>query len=106
MQGLTNSEDIMGVTHKRHLHHRVSMGEEGSMAVPKIQAPDFDVLVGRPADQQMGVGRDVHGECGELVAVQAQEEFQAVCEEDLDGAVEKSSCQQLACTRINLLHAT
>ena len=46
----------------------------------------------------MGVGGNVHGEHWQLVAVQAQEELQAVSEENLDRAVQQCNSQQLACT--------
>ncbi len=87
----------MSIAHEGDLHDRVSMCKEGPVAVSEVQAPDLDVLVSRPADKQVGVRRDVHGKRRELVAVQAQEELQAVREEDLDGAVQQGHCHELAC---------
>ena len=52
---LTSSEDIMRVVHKGHLHDRVSMCKKAPVAVPKVQAPDLDILVCSTADEEGAV---------------------------------------------------
>jgi len=52
---LTSSEDVMRVVHKGHLHDRVSMCKQAPVAVPKVQAPDFDILVCTTADKEGAV---------------------------------------------------
>lgn len=86
-KGLTSSEEVVGALHKSDLHDRVSMGKEAAVAVPKVQAPDLDVLVSGAADQESAVRGDVHAQHRQLVAVQGQEELEAICEEDLDGGI-------------------
>ena len=70
MEGLTSSKDVVGVVNEGHLHDRVGMGKQTAVAVPKVQPPDLDVLVGGPTDQEGAVGGDVHGQHRQLVAVQ------------------------------------
>lgn len=64
------------------------MRKQAPVAVPKVQSPDLDVLVGRTTDQQGAVRGDVHAQHRQLVAVQGQEELEGVCEEELDGGVQ------------------
>ena len=66
-----------------HLHDGVGVRKDGAVAVAKVEAPDFDVLVGGAADEEGGVGADIHAEHGQLVAIQGQEELQRVHEEHL-----------------------
>lgn len=73
------------------------MRKERAVTVAKVKAPDLDVLVGRPAHEQVGIRGDVHSQHRQLVTVQAQEELEAVQEENFDGAVQQSGCQKLAC---------
>ena len=47
----------------------VIMGEDRLVAVSEVKTPDFDVAVGRTGDEERRVGRDVHTQYGEFVAV-------------------------------------
>ena len=51
----TSSEDVMRIVHKGHLHDRVSMCKKAPVAVPKVQAPDLDILVCSTADEEGAV---------------------------------------------------
>ena len=61
----------------------VGMGEEGLVAVPKVEAPDLDVLVRGAGDDELVVVADREREHRQFVAVQREEEAQRVLEEDL-----------------------
>ena len=54
------------------------------MAIAKVQAPDFYVLVGRAADKQRAIGGDVHGQHRKLVPIKRQEELEGIDEQYLD----------------------
>jgi len=53
------------------------------VTIPKVQAPEFEIAIGAAGGNERRVAGDVHGGDGELVAVQREEEFQCVHEEDL-----------------------
>ena len=52
---LTSSEDVMRIVYEGHLHDGVSMCKQAPVAVPKVQAPDLDILVCTPADEEGAV---------------------------------------------------
>lgn len=93
----TCSEHVVRVAHKLHRHDAVGVRKQAAVAVAKVEPPHPDVLVGGARDQQPPVGRNVHRQHRQLVAVQGQEELEAVGEEHLDGGVQKRDRQQLAC---------
>ena len=59
------------------------MGEKGAVAVPEVQAPELEVFVCRPAGQKGAVAGDVQRQHRQLVAVQGQEELEAVRKQHL-----------------------
>ena len=68
------------------LGNRVVVGEQGAVAVPKVQAPELEVFVCRPAGQKGAVAGDVQRQHRQLVAVQGQEELEAVRKQHLHAA--------------------
>uniref|UniRef100_A0A7C9AQ99 Uncharacterized protein n=1 Tax=Opuntia streptacantha TaxID=393608 RepID=A0A7C9AQ99_OPUST len=51
----SNTEHIMSIWDKLHIHYTVSMGKYGFMAVAKVQTPNFQVLVGRTSNDQVSI---------------------------------------------------
>ena len=83
------------------------MREEGAVAVAEVEAPDLEVLVGGAADEEAGVGGDVHAQHRQLVPVQRQEELQAVQEVHLHApASPPSSLAALRGAPLTLMHTS
>mmetsp|Transcript_18892 Transcript_18892/g.45123 ORF Transcript_18892/g.45123 Transcript_18892/m.45123 type:complete len:266 (-) Transcript_18892:1283-2080(-) len=93
---LADGEAVMRVLDKHEVHDRVRVSEDGAVAIAKVEAPELDVLVGRPAREESAVARDVHAEHRELVAVEREVELEGVEVEYLDGAVQQGHGEQLA----------
>ena len=69
---LAGTEKVMGAWDKTNAHDGVGMGKHRFVAISKIQAPDFHVLVAADGHQQGVVGRDVHGHHRQFVPVPGQ----------------------------------
>lgn len=54
------------VSFERYLHNALIVGEDRLMTVAEVEAPYFDVFVGRAGDYEFRIMGDVHGEDWEL----------------------------------------
>jgi hypothetical protein len=97
---LADRPKVMAVLLERDLHDRVVVRKQRLVAVAKVKPPDLDVLVGRACDEQLRIGRDVHVEHRQLVAVEREEELERVLVEDLDGRVKQRNREQPAVGRV------
>ena len=61
------------------------------------RTPNFHVLVSGSANKEGGIGGDVDGKDGQLMAVQRQKEFERVFEEHFDCAVQQPRSNVLGC---------
>ena len=52
---LAGAEEVMRSWNKRQRHNRVAVRKYRLMAVTKVQAPDFDVLIGRASDDHLRI---------------------------------------------------
>ena len=85
-----------GVRDEGYLHDAVLVREEGFVAVAEVQAPDADVFVRAAGRDEFAVAGDGEVEDGEFVAVEGEEEFEGIDEEDLDGVVEGAEGEEPA----------
>ena len=60
----TNRPEVMTILLERNLHDRVVVSIDRPMTITKVHSPDLDILVGRPGDNQLRVGRNVERENG------------------------------------------
>ena len=60
----TNRPEVMTILLERNLHDRVVVSIDRPMTIPKVHSTDLDILVGRPGDNQLRVGRNVERENG------------------------------------------
>ncbi len=57
---------------KSDLENAVLVPEEGLVAVAKVEAPYPDVFIRGAGHDELAIGRDIHAEDGELVAVKVE----------------------------------
>ena len=52
--------EVVRAFFKLNLHDRVVVRKQRSMAIAKVETPDFDVLVGRTGNNELRIARDVY----------------------------------------------
>jgi len=97
---LAGGEKVVRILLEFDLHNRVLVSKEALVAITKVKAPEFDVLVCRTCGDQLRVVGDVHVQHRQLVSVQVEEMLQGVGEEYFDSVVEKSQGKELSVGRV------
>ena len=94
---LAGAEEEVGLGHKLQAHDAVVVGKHGAVAVAKVQAPDLDVAVGGPRDDQRAVLRGPRQEKGHRKGLMSQSDCDSiyllihqVATESLDSAASKT----------------
>lgn len=65
-----SSEEEVRLGYELEVHHTVVMCKERLVAVPKVQAPDLHVPVGRAGCYQCSIVRDIHAYNRQFVSIQ------------------------------------
>jgi hypothetical protein len=73
---LSASKEVVSFGDKFKAFHRVVMGENGLVAVSKVQTPDLDISVCAASANNSRVVRDVHAQNGQLVPIQGNKELE------------------------------
>ena len=97
---LARAEEVVRAGLEAQAGHAVLVRVQGAVAVTEVQAPDLDGLVRAARHQDGAVVGDVDAHHGQLVAVQGQEELQAVLIVHAHGAVQQAHSQHEAVLRL------